>query len=154
MQMDCHELIKHKQVVKAYALDVVSTSPSAPSAKKKGKGINIQYIFSVCGIPISVLFDTKASHSFISSDLVDRFGLKPIIVDRYLIVTNLVRGPISLRIDCYGLVIVSHKCSFVCDFFILGFCGVYYHLEDDWLRKYMIVVHCKKLLVMIRVEDR
>ena len=69
-----------------------------------------------CLIPellVRVLFDTEASSSFISSDLVDRLELEPEIVDRPLVVTNPIGGLTSLCRICRNLVLSSHGCMFV-----------------------------------------
>ena len=69
--------------MKAYAIDVVPSSSNAPTAAEKGKNVVIQGMLSIYDIPVRVLFDTGASRSFISSDLVDRLGLEPEIVSTF-----------------------------------------------------------------------
>lgn len=58
-----------------------STSLSASSVKKKENGKPIQGMFCFYSVSVCFLFNVKASDSFISSDLVDRLGLRPEIVD-------------------------------------------------------------------------
>ena len=99
--------------MKAYAIDVVPSSSNAPTAAEKGKNVVIQGMLSIYDIPVRVLFDTGASRSFISSDLVDRLGLEPEIVDRPLVVTNTIGGSTSLSMICRNLVLSSHGCMFV-----------------------------------------
>ena len=111
--------------------------------------------FKVCFlfmIPVRVLFDAGASRSFISSDLVDRLGLEPEIVDRPLAVMNPIGGLTSLIMICRNLVLSSHGCMFACDCFVLiiGF-GII--LEVDWLQRYTVVVDCEGFLVTIRADD-
>ena len=53
-------------------------------------------MLSIYDVLVRVLFDTGASRSFISSDLVDRSGLEPEIVDRPLVVTNPIGGSTNL----------------------------------------------------------
>ena len=84
----CPQPPKEKQIVKAYAIKVVPSLSNAPTAVEKGKNVIIQGTLSIYDVPVRVLFDTGASRSFISSDLVDRLGSEPEIVDRPLTVTN------------------------------------------------------------------
>ena len=70
-------------------------------------------MLSVYVVPVRVLFDTGASSSFISSDLVDRLGLEPEIVDRPLIVMNPIGGLTNLSMICRNVVLSSHGCMFV-----------------------------------------
>ena len=71
---------------------------------EKGKNVVIQGMLSIYDVPVRVLFDSGASRSFISSDLVDRLGLEPEIVDRPLVVTNPIGGSTSLSMICTNLV--------------------------------------------------
>ena len=73
----CLQPPKEKQMVKAYALNDIPSSSNAPTTAEKGKNVVIQGMLSVYDVPVRVLFDTGASRSFISSDLVDRLGLEP-----------------------------------------------------------------------------
>ena len=104
----CPQQPKEKHIVKAYALNVVPSSPNAPTAAEKGKNVIIQGMLSVYDVPVRVLSDIGASRYFISSDLVDRLGLEPEIVDRSLVVTNLISGSTSLSMICRNLVLSSH----------------------------------------------
>ena len=92
----CTQPPKEKQMVKAYALNAIPSSSNTPTVAEKGKKVIIQGMLSVYDVPVRVLFDTGASNSFISSDLVDRFGLEPEIVDRPLVVMNLIGGSTTL----------------------------------------------------------
>ena len=92
-------------------------------------------MISIYDVPVRVLFDTGASRSFISSDLVDRLGLEPEIVDRPLVVMNLIGGSTSLSMICCILVLLSHGCMFACDFFFFGFTVFGIILGVDWLQR-------------------
>ena len=140
-------------MVKAYALNAIPSSSNAPSAAEKGKNVVIQGMLSVYDVTVRVLFDTGASSSFISSDLVDRLGLEPEIVDRPLVVTNPIGGSTSLSMICRNVVLSSHGCMFVCDCFVLGFTGFGIILGVDWLQRYGVVVDCEGLLVTARADD-
>ena len=109
-------------------------------------------MLSVYDVLVRVLFDTGASRSFISSDLVDRLGLEPEIVDIPLVVTNPIGGSTSLSMICRNVVLSSHGCMFVCDCFVLGFTfGII--LGFDWLQRYGVVVDCEGFLVIVRAND-
>ena len=55
---------------------------------------------------------------------------------------------------CHGLVLSSHGCSFVCDFFILNFSGLGIILGMDWLKRYAAKVNCEKLEVRVGDVER
>ena len=80
IRKNCPEPRKDKQIVQAYALGAVPSSSKAPTAEEKGKSVVVQGTLSICGVPVRVLFDTGASHSFVCNELVDRLGLEPDIV--------------------------------------------------------------------------
>ena len=149
----CLQPPKEKKMVKAYALNAIPSSSNAPTAAEKGKNIVIQGILSVYDVPVRVLFDTGASSSFISSDLVDRLGLEPEIVDRPLVVMNPIGGSTSLSMIYRNVVLSSHGCMSVCDCFVLGFTGFGIILGVDWLQRYGVVVDCEGLLVTARADD-
>ena len=96
---NCPQPPKEKQVVEAYAINVVPSSSNAPTATQKEKSVIIQGMLSIHDVPVRVLFDTGASHSFVSSDLVDRLELEPERVDRPLVATNPISGSTSLLHD-------------------------------------------------------
>ena len=54
----CPQPLKEKQIVKAYAIDVVPSSSNAPTAAEKGKNVVIQGMLSIYDVPVRVLFDT------------------------------------------------------------------------------------------------
>ena len=78
-------------------------------------GVIIQGKLSIYDVHVQVLFDTGASHSFVSIDLADRLGFEHEIVDRPLVVTNLISSSTSLCLICHNLVLSSHGCMFACD---------------------------------------
>ena len=139
--------------MKAYAIDAFPSSSNAPTTAEKGKNVVILGILSIYDVPVRVLFDTGASRSFISSDLVDRLGLEPEIVDRPLVVTYPIGGSTNLSMICRNLVLSSHGCMFVCDCFVLGFTGYGIILGVDWLQRYGVVVDCEGFLVTVRADD-
>ena len=138
--------------MKAYAINDVPSSSNAPTIAEKGKNVVIQGMLSVYDVHVRVLFDTGASHSFVSSDLVDRLGLEPEIVDRPLVVTNPIGGTTSLNMIFRNVILSSHGCMFVCDCFVLGFTGFGIILGVDWLQRYEVVVDCEGFSVTIRAD--
>ena len=93
-------------------------------------------MLSIYDVPVQVLFDTGPSHSFVSSNLVDRLELEPEIVNKPLIVMNSVGGWTSLCMFYRNMVLSSHGCMFACDCFVLGFTGFAIILGVDWLQRY------------------
>ena len=106
-----------------YALKAIPSSSVVPTAAEHGKNIIMEGMLSVNHVPVRVLFDTGASRSFISSDLVSRLSLEPEIVSDSLVVYNPVGGSANLSTVCLGIELASQDYEFVCDLFSLGFMG-------------------------------
>lgn len=80
---------------RAYAIKATTSS----SVAVKGKEV-LQGILYVHGIPGRVLFNTGASHSFISRKLVDKLNLAPTFVDEPICVSNHIGHLTNLCMIC------------------------------------------------------
>jgi len=114
---------KEGAVVKAYAVEAVPSSSVKPSAKEKGKNLVIEGMLLISDVPVRVLFDTGASRSFISSDLVDRLKLEPLVTEEPLKVSNPIGGPAYLSMICCDVRISFRDVVLPCDLYVLGFSG-------------------------------
>lgn len=79
-------------------------------------------------------------------------NLQPELVDKPLVVTNLVGGLASLSMICLGVELSIHSYVFVCDLFVLGFTGYAIILGMDGLEKYGAVLNCERRLVTLGDE--
>ena len=73
-------MVKDCPLMKRAPQPRVFTIKDEPSTSQnvKGKGV-LEGTLQFNGIYLHVLFDTGASHSFISAETIDQFDLKPII---------------------------------------------------------------------------
>ena len=73
--------------------------------------------------PIRALFDSGASHYFISSSLVECLHLDLSLVADPIVVSNPIGGSAHLSMICRGLRLYIMGVEFECDAFVLGFSG-------------------------------
>lgn len=112
---DC-TVIKQAQTAKAYT---VKDQPASSKATK-GKGVLEGNLIIYDSIVI-VLFDTDATHSFISQQAINELNLEPDFDDEPICVKNPVRGPANLCLRCRD-VPISYSCyQFLIGLFVLDF---------------------------------
>ena len=70
---------------------------AVPSIQERGRTISVESLVFLFDHPVRTLFDSGASHSFISSSLVELLHLDTSLVDDPLVVSN----PIGLH-DVFG----------------------------------------------------
>lgn len=145
MKNECHFPKKGSQGQTFTIEEIPSTS-----SDKKGKQV-LQGTLSIYDIPVRVLFDTGASHSFISYDLMDKLNLKYVIISNPLCVSNPIGGPTNLDTVCLNVPISCRNHLFPFDLFVLGFMGFGVLLGMDWLSKFKAILDCGRRLV--RVSD-
>ena len=102
-------------------------------------------------IPVSVLFDTGASRSFISSNLVHKLKLKRGKLKEPIKVQNPIEGPVSL--SSYCRVPVSYSCyKFSFKVIVMDHSDFDIILGLDWLTKYKAEVRCAKRIVKVETK--
>src|SRR5574338_643466 len=108
---------------------------SRPTAAGKRKTV-MEGSLLIQSIPVRVLFDTGASHSFISQYLIDRLCLEPTYLITSLRVANPIGGyaTLGMRCDQLELDLLGHK--FACSLYVYDFVDFRIILGMDWLRKY------------------
>ena len=139
-------------LVKAYALGAVPSS-SRPAPQEKGKSIVLEGLIFISDVPFHALFDTGASHSFISCSMVSCLHLEPDLVHDPLVVSNPIGGSTTLSMICRGLRISICGLSFSMDAFVLGFSGYDIIIGMDWMAENRVVLDCDRRLVLFRNGD-
>ena len=139
-------LIQKQKVANVYAIE---EKPST-SKDEKGKGVLEGTVF-LFDIPIRVLFDTGASHSFIAMKTVKRkeLKLKSKLEKNPLCVQNPIGGSTNLCLYCEEVPISHSLHQFPIDLYILDFDGFDVLLGMDWLTKYEVVLDCVKRTVSV-----
>jgi hypothetical protein len=100
---------------------------------------------------VTILFDSKASHSFISSNFVAKHNL-PITIMKYtMIVSSL--GEMKTRNICSRVSIALRGLDFLSNLIIIDSKGIDIILGMDWLRKYDRVILCAKRAIQLTRED-
>ena len=141
-----------RPVVRAYALGAIP-SASRPTVPSHGQGAVLEGLISISDVPFHALFDTGASHSFVSSNLVSSLHLKPDIVYDPLVVSNPVGGSANLSMICHGIRFSFNGFGFSIDAYVLGFSGYDLIIGMDWMIKHCAVLDCDKQLVRVRSSD-
>jgi hypothetical protein len=108
-------------------------------------------MFRVSSHPATVLFDSGASHSFISSSFIVRHQL-PITIMKQTMLVSSPGGEMRTKHICPVISItirgrLSGKSN------CLGFQGIDIILGMDWLRKYDRVILCAKRTIRLTKED-
>ena len=69
----------------------------AISASKRGRKISVESLVSLSNHPVRILFDSDASHSFISSSVVESLHLITSMVVDHVVVSNPIGGYLIYR---------------------------------------------------------
>jgi hypothetical protein len=97
--------------------------------------------FLVNSVPAKVLFDSGASHSFITERFVSKGGLTASQMTRNMIV-QIPGSQVRAHLTCEGVPIDIHGISFQADLIILGTKGLDVVLGMDWMTKYQGHIDC------------
>jgi hypothetical protein len=109
-------------------------------------------MFLACSHPTTVLFDSGASHSFISSSFVLRHQLSITIMKQTMLVSS-PRGELRTRHICPAISITIRGVDFLANLIVLDSKGIDIILGMDWLRKYDRVILCAKRAIRLTKED-
>ena len=94
------------------------------------------------GNSVLVLFDSGASHSFISYDCVKKLGLSPRDLGCELIVSTPTSGQISTNVACVGCLMEIERRRFKVNLVCLPLEGLEVILGMDWLSINHVVLDC------------
>jgi hypothetical protein len=100
----------------------------------------------------TILFDSGALHSFISSSFVVRHQL-PIIIMKQTMLVSSPRGEMRTKHICPAIIISIRVVDFLAKLIILDSKGIDIILCMDWLRKYDRVILCAKRAIRLTKED-
>jgi hypothetical protein len=98
--------------------------------------------------PTTILFDSGASHSFISSRLVAIHNL-PIATMKCTMLVSSPRGEMKTRQLCPAVSVSIRGVDFLSNLIILDSPGIDIIIDMDWLKKYDGVIHCAKCVVQL-----
>jgi hypothetical protein len=90
-----------------------------------------------------VLFDSAASHSFISAAYVGKHNL-PLALLRYQMIVSSLGGDMPTRQLCLKVNLKIRGVDFIANLIVLESKGIDVILGMDWLSKYKILIDCAK----------
>ena len=134
---------------KMFALD-------GPSSMKPDEGKQASVLEGTIlwhGLYIRILFDTGASHSFISKGIVEKLKLDVSSLNNSLRVANPVGGCVTLEMKCSGVIICLFGYSFSCDLFIMDSLSYGVILGMDWLERYQAQLYCSKRVITLQYPE-
>jgi hypothetical protein len=109
-------------------------------------------MFLASSYPATVLFNSGASHSFISSSFVLKHQL-PITIMKQTMLVSSPGGEMRTKHICPAISITIRGVDFLVNLIILDSKGIDIILGMDWLRKYDEVILCTKRAVRLTKED-
>jgi hypothetical protein len=102
--------------------------------------------------PATILFDSGASHSFISSSFVAKYNL-PIATMKHTMLVSSPGGEMRTKHICPAVSISIRGVDFLSNLILLDSKDIDIILGMDWLRKYGRVIQCAKRAVRLTKED-
>ena len=105
-------------------------------------------MFFASSHPATVLFDSGASHSFISSTFVAKHHL-PITIMKHTMLVSSTRDEMRTKHICPVVSIIIRGIDFMANLIILDSKGIDIILGMDWLRKYDGVILCAKRAIRL-----
>jgi hypothetical protein len=109
-------------------------------------------MFLASSYPATILFDSGASHSFISSSFVVKHHL-PITITKQTMLVSSPRGEMRTKHICPAISITISGVDFLANHIVLDSMGIDIILGMDWLRKYDGVILCAKTTIRLTKED-
>jgi len=105
------------------------------------------------GRSIRVLFDTGASHSFVSKELVDVIPLDVVSLCDPLRIVNPIGGSATLGLLCVDVEIILCGFSFHANLQVMDHLGFYMILGMDWLVRYEVQILCPERTLYLKHLD-
>jgi hypothetical protein len=109
-------------------------------------------MFFASSHPATILFDSGASHSFISSSFVAKHHL-PITIMKHTMLVSSPEGEMRTKHICPAVSITIRGVDFLVNLIIFDSKGINIILGMDWLRKYDVVILCAKRAIRLTKED-
>jgi hypothetical protein len=102
--------------------------------------------------PATILFNSRASHSFISSSFVVKHSL-PIATMRHTMLVSSSGGEMGTNHICPAVSITIRGVNFSSNLILLDSKGIDIILGMDWLSKYDGVIQCTRKAVKLTKKD-
>jgi hypothetical protein len=99
-----------------------------------------------------VLFDSGASHSFVTEPFVKKSGMTPTLMDRLMIV-QIPRSTAKTRLSCKQVPIIIQGAPFQAELIVLGAQGLEVILGMDWMTKYQGHIDCARKAITLSNSD-
>jgi hypothetical protein len=97
--------------------------------------------FLVNSVLATVLFDSGASHSFISSSFTEKHKI-PIVLLKLPLITQTLGSDIKYHLGCLNVRIILSGVVFLADLVVLKSKGINVILRMDWLTRHNGVISC------------
>jgi hypothetical protein len=110
-------------------------------------------IFLASSHPITVLFNSRASHSFITSSFVAKHNL-PITIMKHTMLVSSLTCEMRTKHICPAVSISIRGVDFLSNLILLDSKGIYIILGMDWLSMYDGVVQCARRAVRLTKKFR
>jgi hypothetical protein len=105
-------------------------------------------MFLVNSVPAKILFDSGASHSFVTENFVDKGRLKPSRRDRLMIV-QITGSSVKTQLSCRNVSVELYEEKFRADLIVLGMKELDVVLGIDWMFKYQGHIDCARKAITV-----
>jgi hypothetical protein len=109
-------------------------------------------MFFASSHPTTILFDSGASHSFITSNFVAKHNL-PITNMKHIMLISSPGGEMRTKHICLAVSISIRGVDFLSNLILLESMGIDIILDMDWLSKYDRVIQCARRVVRLTKKD-
>jgi hypothetical protein len=109
-------------------------------------------MFLASSHPVTILFDSGASHSFISSSFVAKHSL-PIATMKHTMLVSSPGGEMRTKHICLAVSITIRGVDFPLNLILLDSKGIDIILAMDWLSKYDGIIQCARKAVKLTKKD-
>jgi hypothetical protein len=109
-------------------------------------------MFLASSHPATVLFNSRASHSVITSSFVAKHNL-PIANMKHTMLVSSPRGEMRTKLICPAVSISIRGVDFPLNLILLDSMGIEIILGMDWLSKYDGIIQCTKKVVRLTKKD-
>jgi hypothetical protein len=99
-------------------------------------------------VPAKILFDSGASHSFVTENFMDKGRLKPSRRDR-LMVVQIPGSSVKTQLSCRTVPVELYGEKFQADLIVLGTKGLDVVLGMDWMSKYQGHIDCARKAIIV-----
>jgi hypothetical protein len=109
-------------------------------------------MFLASSHPVTILFDSGVSHSFISSSFVAKHSL-PIVTMKHTMLVSSPGGEMRTKHICPVVSITIRGVDFPSNLILLDSKGIDIILGMNWLSKYNVVIQCARKAVKLTKKD-